>query len=267
MTDPIKQTFIKILDFKFDSYLWAAFGFLGITDITSLMYVLPEDITSPYTLLSDDDPPVVTSHIISRSDARKIIQFITWFKLQSPLSTAEFLALKKKDFNHWFQQTLKPPEAPTSTPLKALPTSSSHIRINLTDYPILKDDKGWRQYHRLLLSTASTHNTSNVLTKDYTPTPEKTTSYKEMTLFMYNVFCRTLFTGKGKMCVRTHAKTNNSCAVYLDLLSTYEDDLSTSLAAATMRQELTLLRLDEKDRKSTRLNSSHSTLSRMPSSA
>ena len=130
--------------------------------------------------------------------------------------------------------------------MKAAPTFSSHIRINLTDYPILKDDKGWRQYHRLLLSTASTHNTINVLAKDYTPTPELTTSYKEMTLFMYNVFCRTLLTEKGKMCVRTHAKTNNSSAVYLDLLSTYEDDLSTSLAAATMRQELTLLRLDEK---------------------
>ena len=82
MTEPdhIKQTFIKILDFKSDYYLWAAFGFLGITDITSLMYVLPEDITGPYTISSDDDAPVVTSHIIPKSDARKIIQFITWFK-------------------------------------------------------------------------------------------------------------------------------------------------------------------------------------------
>ena len=58
--DPIKQTFIKILYFKSDSYLWAAFGFIGITDITSLMYVLPEDITSPYNLLSADDAPVLT---------------------------------------------------------------------------------------------------------------------------------------------------------------------------------------------------------------
>ena len=239
MSDPIKQTFIKILDFKSDSYLWAAFGFLGITDITSLMYVLPEDITSPYTLLSDDDPPVLSSHIIPRSDARKIIQFITWFKLQSPLSTEEFLALKKEDFNNWFQQTLKTPEAPTSNPVKVAPTFSSHIRINLTDYPILKDDKGWRQYHHLLLFTASTHNTINVLTKDYVPTPEEDKSHKEMIFFMYNVFCQTLFTGKGKMCVRTHASTNNSCAVYLDLLSTYENDISCSLATATMRQELT----------------------------
>ena len=97
-------------------------------------------------------------------------------------------------------------------------------------------------YFPLLLPTTP----FNVLTKDFTPTPEQTTSYKEMTLFMYNVFCRTLLTGKGKMCVRTHSKTNNSCEVYLDLLSTYEDDLPTSLDAATMRQELTLLRLDEK---------------------
>ena len=48
------------------------------------------------------------------------------------------------------------------------------------------------------------------------------------------------------MCVRTHEKPQSDTLVYQDLLATYDDTLSASLTATTLRQELTMLKLDDK---------------------
>ena len=63
---------------------------------------------------------------------------------------------------------------------------------------------------------------------------------------MYNVFTQTLNTSKGRLCVRSHEDTRDAQMVYAELLEAYNDELSTTLTATTLRNELTLLRLDEK---------------------
>jgi hypothetical protein len=63
---------------------------------------------------------------------------------------------------------------------------------------------------------------------------------------MYNVFTQTINTSKGRLCVRSHELTRDAQMVYCELLTAYNDDLSTTLTATTLRNELTLLKMDEK---------------------
>ena len=110
MAAPLNHIFTNILGFQENSYIWEAIIYFGITDAESLIYILPEDIISPYTLTNDDTPTIVTTHIIPKSDARKIIQFINMYKELSPIADEEIYSLTKEDFQTWFQQTLITPE-------------------------------------------------------------------------------------------------------------------------------------------------------------
>ena len=104
MSDPIKHIFKNILDFKESSYIWDALIYLGLSDETTIIYLQPDDSTSPFSVESEDAPSVVTQHIIPISDARKIINFVTWFKTLSPLSSADTLALTKHQRSHFRQK-------------------------------------------------------------------------------------------------------------------------------------------------------------------
>ena len=68
--------------------------------------------------------------------------------------------------------------------------------------------------------------------------------------FMYSVFEQCMQTTKSRHVVQTFESTADAQSVYAGLLQAYEGDLSTSLAATDLRSELTLLRFDDKWKKS-----------------
>ncbi len=140
----------------------------------------------------------------------------------------------------------KPPpdETPSVTTLLAPTTRTfrNSVKINLTDYPILKEDKHWRTYHRLLKATAASHGTLDVLDTLYVPNTEsEIAAFEDKQSFLYHVFTKTLNTSKGKLCVRTHELRRDAQCVYIDLLEAYNDELSSTLFATTLRNKLTLL--------------------------
>ena len=67
---------------------------------------------------------------------------------------------------------------------------------------------------------------------------------------MYNVFSQCILSSKGKVCVRAHERTLDGQAVYDELLAVYTDQLSAQIDATTLRSELTIMKLDDKWRKS-----------------
>jgi hypothetical protein len=88
-----------------------------------------------------------------------------------------------------------------------------------------------------------------VLDPNYVPSAELITSFDQKKKFMYNVFAQCITTTKGKICGRAHAATNNAQHVYKDLLTAYDDPLSSLLDSSTLRSELTMMKLDDKWRK------------------
>jgi hypothetical protein len=66
---------------------------------------------------------------------------------------------------------------------------------------------------------------------------------------MYNVFSSIILTTKGNNCIRDKRISMDAQKVYAKLLEAYHDLLSINLSATKLRQELTLVKLDEKWRK------------------
>jgi hypothetical protein len=67
---------------------------------------------------------------------------------------------------------------------------------------------------------------------------------------MYNVFTNSIYITKGKNCVCEKSMSLDAQKVYASLLDVYHDHLSTKLSATKLCQELTLMKLDYKWRKS-----------------
>ena len=67
---------------------------------------------------------------------------------------------------------------------------------------------------------------------------------------MYTVFSECVQTSKGKICIRAHSKTMDGQATYKDLNKAYNDSVSVSLVAASLRADLVTNKLDTNYKKS-----------------
>jgi hypothetical protein len=91
-----------------------------------------------------------------------------------------------------FSNNSSPPTAPIPTsvpsPSQASPSFHSSIKINISDYPKLKDDNQWRTFNCQLWTTADSHDTMDVLDPTYVPSLEDQDSFRKKQRFMYNFF-------------------------------------------------------------------------------
>ena len=86
----------------------------------------------------------------------------------------------------------------------------------------------------------------HVLTPTYVPTTaEEINLFTAHNKFMYSVFEQCLLTTKSKHLVQLQEKTSDAQKVYADLLATYKKDLTASLNAADLQNEIILMHLDE----------------------
>jgi hypothetical protein len=102
-----------------------------------------------------------------------------------------------------FSTNSSPLTAPIATsvpsPSQASKSVHSSIKINISDYPKLKDDNQWRTFNCQLLTTASSHDTMDVLEPTYVPSLEDQDSFRKKQRFMYNVFSNIVLATKGKI--------------------------------------------------------------------
>ena len=138
---------------------------------------------------------------------------------------------------------------PAPTPTAPVPSFQRNVKINVADYPKLKDESQWRTFNRTLRTTAASHDTLDVLTPNFVPLVGLEEDFERKQRFMYNVFTNIILTSKGKVCVRAEYDSMNAQKVYASLLAAYNDQLSTQLNATKLRSELTIMKLDDKWRK------------------
>jgi hypothetical protein len=250
--------------FKADSdSLLSFFEYHGISDINDFMSFTEVDFNSLYRSL--DDPETQLS--LSIGLIKKLLSVQSWYVSRladsddNPLDI--IYSLTPELLSSWrnlqvlqrlslvTSPLLSPPSTPSSSsPSPVTPSFRNSIKINISDYPKLKDETQWRSFNRQLRSTAASHDTLDILDPTYVPSPDVAQSFRDKQRFMYNVFTNIILTTKGKNCVREESESMDAQKVYAALLDVYHDQLTTKLSATKIRQELTLMKLDDKWRKS-----------------
>jgi hypothetical protein len=188
---------------KDQDILFSFFEYNGIEDFKDFMSFDKVDFNQPYSTL--DEPDTLLSLFLSvKSWYGYMLQDAT----NDPVK--DVYSLNVSTLNTWrsnevaqrFSTTSSPPTAPITTsvpsPSQASPRFHSSIKINISDYPKLKDDNQWRTFNRQLQATAASHGTMDVLDPTYVPSLEDQDSFRKKQRFMYNVFSNIVLTTKGK---------------------------------------------------------------------
>ena len=231
------------------------FTHLVVSDIDDFMLLDDQDFKSGYLV----PPDTYTYYYLPPLVSKKLTLLQTWYALQMFQDVSTWFTLTSDDFKQWcisqnVQRLIPTPSAVTSMPIPTtsalLPDFRSNIKVNISDYILFKNDSQWRVFNRQLRATAANHDISEVLDPSYVPPPGTEDVFEQKSKFMYNVFCNCILTSKGKVCVRAQERDLDGQRVYEQLLNVYNDQLSAQLDASSIRAELTILKLDDKWRKS-----------------
>jgi hypothetical protein len=77
---------------------------------------------------------------------------------------------------------------PTPIPTAPAPSFHCNVKINVSDYPKLKDESRRHTFNRTLRTTAASHDTLDVLTPSFVPLVGLEEDFERKQRFMYNVF-------------------------------------------------------------------------------
>ena len=258
----------NILAIPESSPVRSAFQQFWIFSIHDLMStVVDEDLKAEFTHSTIvDDIPVTTTHHLPPMLLRNICLLQQWFKSADSNAVNVWFTLNEPAFTTWKRIVFKGiPIISSNNPLSSgaephpssVPTSSEaalfqrSIKQNPSDYTKFKDDSRWKQWHRHLKATVNSHGLTDVLNPDYIPsTDDEIQLFTLQNTFMYSVFESTLQTTKSRHIVQTHECSADAQQVYATLLDVYEENLTISLQATDLRSTLTLLRYDDKWKKS-----------------
>lgn len=110
-------------------------------------------------------------------------------------------------------------QSPTSTSKAKISDAISQftrsIKRDPTLFPILKNQRNWDKFNRILIATAQAQDMSDVLNPDYLPTTsEETDLFDRKQSFVYCVFVKTLLTDNGKKFIRQHEKDYDAMSLH-----------------------------------------------------
>ena len=158
------------------SMVQEALTFFGIQDITDFTSFIGDDFRLPFSH-TNANGTIVEKQLPLR-DSRLLAASLTWYTHQDDLSTDVWFNLSNQSLIEWMveQQQIAnhPATPPPSTASHPLPPStptlpSFNMKIQLSDYPKLKEDKHWRTFNRQLHAIAATHTTIDILNPTFVP--------------------------------------------------------------------------------------------------
>jgi hypothetical protein len=225
----------NVLGYPDDHQVRLSLDYLGVHDIHSLTFFRGDEFSLPYFIPDPDDPASLVETRLVALHSKRLAAIVDWYYAQEHQQLNIWFPLTADTFQAWYDQSQRPPTIhETTTQPKHTPFRNT-IKITLADYPKLKEDKQWRSYNRLLKATADNHDTLQVLDPTFIPTPAQKEVFLQKQSFMYHVFSQTLSTSKGRLCVRNFESTRDAQSVYASLYDAYNDELSTSLLATSLR--------------------------------
>jgi hypothetical protein len=208
----------------------------GINDIDDFMCITQIDFKQTYSVTSNSDIPITLSTTL----VKKLISDQSWYghaqqeypgdpnHLIYSLTTESLTllrciqTLKRFDLS---TPAMPTPTAPTPPVVhSSAPASSSfwhNLKINISDYPKLKDETPWRAFDCQQHSTAASHNTIDNLTPIYVPPIHVMAYFQDKQRLMYNVFTNIIQKTKGKNCVREVSASLYAQKIYAPLLDVY----------------------------------------------
>jgi hypothetical protein len=196
-----------------DKHVKEALDNLGVIDVYDLLSIQDADLQLTFETPDLVNPLILVATKLLPITARKILQLQEWYNTQQSPDHTTWFQLTPEIFNQWrstprtsMVTAAGPATVPTTGTLQgASPSFRQNVKINISDYPKLKEDQQWRAFNRQLKATAANHDTLEVLDPTYYPAPDLETSFDQKQKFMYNVFVQSITTTKGKICVRAHA--------------------------------------------------------------
>jgi hypothetical protein len=172
--------------------LLSFFEFYGIEDFDDFMSFEEVEFDKHYNNLSN--PDMLLS--LSTSLINKLLSVQSWYAYMlqyddnDPVNVV--YSLTTKVLSTWRRNQVEqrlstdssfktpPPSVAETTPSTTVPSPSfwHNIKINISDYPKLKDDTQWRTFNCQLHYTAASHDTLDVLDPAYVPPLEDQDSSK-----------------------------------------------------------------------------------------
>ena len=264
------HVFVHVLNYGTESALYRTLHAIGFKDIHDLVMMNDQDIqnlASPQEAFGVTDPnKLAAMESIHLPACKKLRQFISWYyhiKIRYPNTFAtlsDYTNLTRRQFDEYrssgycprdgpIQTTpeLKPPPTPQSTPPS--PYTKVHnpvtdfqktVKKDVTQFPELKDDKGWDEWNRKTLVLARSQGFENVFDHTYTPkSPNDQELFLQHQRFMTAVFITKPQTVEGKAIVICPWKKSDAQVIYAELVDYYTSSVKAKLKSDDIRTYIT----------------------------
>jgi hypothetical protein len=148
--------------------------------------------------------------------------------------------------------TASTPGTATSTvaapkPMSAVAEFAKGIKRDAASYPMLKEQKHWNAWNRLVIAQARAHNISEVFDPSYTPPAndcEAEDLFEKKKSFVYSVLNKCVITDHGKSFVREDEHNFDAQAVYRKLLDHASKSTAADIAKDKLVEYLTTTKLN-----------------------
>ena len=120
------------------------------------------------------------------------------------------------------------------------------IKRDMTQFPLLKDEKQWDSWHRSTVATARAQDVSQILDENFTPSSdEDKLVFDAKQKYMYAVFEKTLLTDQGKAYIREHEMDFNAQKVFSKILKYALKSTKASLDSSRLLKYITSARVGD----------------------
>ena len=150
--------------------------------------------------------------------------------------------------------TIHHPRRTTSTRAVTTPadTFKRGIKRDPSYFGVLKEARGFDEWHRNIVSEAASQDVSNVLDSTYVPPDQDAeTLFKLQNNYMYSVFIKVLKTDIGKSIVRAHQQDRDAQKVYEKVINHYLKSTKALISTADLLSYITSASLKDGNWKGT----------------
>ena len=121
------------------------------------------------------------------------------------------------------------------TPTSELASFIKGVKRDISQYPEIKDDRFFENWHRSFLAVAKSHRIDDVFDVNYVPSsPDETMLFEEKQKFAFTVLDAKLRTNMGKTIVRSHSDTGNAQKAWGEFVNDIKSSAKATLSSSQL---------------------------------